>query len=177
MEDRQDIIGLANQAAELNAGSGRSVAEHFVKTHLPLKQAREALLDLNVVTRRKALFLLPLYGARETFNDLCRVLKSDASPVLKHEAAFLLGATGFKEAVILLTEAIENDPSDLVKHEAIEALGDLGFGDSVDTLVKLTAYRNDDVAETARIALAFVKAKAKTKDHRSGRTDYVSYSG
>ena len=106
---------------------------------------------LNIVARRKKIFAFKKNA--ESFKLLCKILKTDPSPVIRHEAAFVLG--NFKEKRVLphLFHSIKKDKSDLVRHEAIEALADVGIQTkSVQSLLKkLLKDKNPFIKDTAQM--------------------------
>jgi deoxyhypusine monooxygenase len=83
-----------------------------------------------------------------------KVLKLDNNALVRHEAAFSLGQLGLSSGIGALSDAVRSDPSFFVRHEAAVALGVIGSEDARKTLDGALSDENEEVRESAMVALA-----------------------
>lgn len=112
--------------------------------------------DLPLLLRVHAVCMLEHIGNEEAVATLCRVLKSDPSPLTRHEAAFTLGQLGFKSAAPALIEAMRRDESPIVRHESAVALSSLGDQSVIPHLEKAIEDKDEDVRNSALIAWEYL---------------------
>lgn len=108
----------------------------------------------DVVIRTRCICILADIGGEDAVERISQVLTNDNDALVRHEAAFSLGQLGFTSAVDALSKAIESDPSFFVRHEAAVALGVIGSEEARESLNKALKDKNEEVRESAIIALA-----------------------
>ena len=108
----------------------------------------------DVVIRTRCICILADIGGKDAIEHISQVLTNDKDALVRHEAAFSLGQLGFASAVDALSKAVECDPSFFVRHEAAVALGVIGSEEARESLNKALKDKNEEVRESAIIALA-----------------------
>jgi HEAT repeat protein len=108
----------------------------------------------DVVIRTRCICILADIGGKDAIEHISQVLANDKDALVRHEAAFSLGQLGFTSAVDALSKAVESDPSFFVRHEAAVALGVIGSEEVRESLNKALKDKNEEVRESAIIALA-----------------------
>jgi len=108
----------------------------------------------DVVIRTRCICILADLGGKDAIGHISQVLTNDKDALVRHEAAFSLGQLGFASAVDALSNAVESDPSFFVRHEAAVALGVIGSEVGRESLNKALKDKNEEVRESAIIALA-----------------------
>ncbi len=125
------------------------------------------LLDhKDFVIRTRAVCILVDFGGEDMVQYIDTVLRNDPNELVRHEAAFSLGQMGYRSGVKPLEYAVRNDPSFFVRHEAAIALGVIGSQDAKDTLQKALDDSNEQVRESALVALSnlhFMKKLSKNE--------------
>ncbi len=115
----------------------------------------ESLLDHeDYVIRTRSVCILASIAGEKVVESIGKVLKNDGNALVRHEAAFSLGQMGFTSGTKPLAEAVESDSSYFVRHEAAVALGVIGSEDARKSLVNALVDPNEEVRESAVIALA-----------------------
>lgn len=112
--------------------------------------------------RIQAVFHFLFDESPESFEVLGQTLSNDPSSIVRHEAAYILGEKANLLSISPLIKAIEYDPAIIVRHEAALALanlGTLGLPESEKVLIKLLNDPNEDVVDTAEIALQRLQMK------------------
>lgn len=115
--------------------------------------------------RIQAIFHHLFDNSDNSINVLANTLLNDPSPIVRHEAAYILGEKDNPLAVDALIRAIETDPHKIVVHEsalAIANLGNLGYPKSEVALKKLLQHPDEDVVDTAQIALQRLDTKMRS---------------
>jgi deoxyhypusine monooxygenase len=108
----------------------------------------------DVVIRTRCISILADMGGKDAIEHISQVLTNDKDALVRHEAAFSLGQLGFASAVDALSKAVECDPSFFVRHEAAVALGVIGSEEARESLNNALKDKNEEVRESAIIALA-----------------------
>lgn len=109
------------------------------------------------VVRARATCILAEIGGREYIPDLAMVLLRDENPIVRHEAAYSLGQLGYREAIPYLVQSMKNDPHPIVRHESAIALGVIGKEDPIPDLVDALKDANQEVVDSAVIALSNIE--------------------
>lgn len=109
--------------------------------------------DDNIVRTRAVCILADIAG-ENAVDPIGRVLKLDNNALVRHEAAFSLGQLGLTAGIGALSDAVRSDPSFFVRHEAAVALGVIGSEDARKTLDGALSDENEEVRESAMVALA-----------------------
>ena len=115
---------------------------------------KDLLTHDDVVIRTRCICILADIGGKDAIEHISQVLTNDKDALVRHEAAFSLGQLGFASAVDALSKAVECDPSFFVRHEAAVALGVIGSEEARASLNKALRDKNEEVRESAIIALA-----------------------
>jgi deoxyhypusine monooxygenase len=115
---------------------------------------KDLLAHDDVVIRTRCICILADLGGKDAIEHISQVLANDKNALIRHEAAFSLGQLGFTSAVDVLSKAVESDPSFFVRHEAAVALGVIGSEKARTSLNKALKDENEEVRESATIALA-----------------------
>jgi deoxyhypusine monooxygenase len=106
------------------------------------------------VVRTRAVCILADIAGENAIRPIGKVLKDDDNALVRHEAAFSLGQLGFTSGIDALSEAVRSDPSFFVRHEAAVALGVIGSEEARKTLKEALQDKNEEVRESAVVALA-----------------------
>jgi HEAT repeat protein len=117
------------------------------------------------VVRTRAVCILAGIAGENAIEPIGKVLKFDENPLVRHEAAFSLGQLGFTGGIAALSDSIRSDPSFFVRHEAAVALGVIGSEEARITLNYALNDENEEVRQSAVIALAnidYIKATNRT---------------
>lgn len=107
----------------------------------------------NVIRTRSVCILAEIAGEKAV-DPIGHVLLNDNNELVRHEAAFSLGQMGFTSGINTLSHAVLNDPSFFVRHEAAIALGVIGSEEARTTLEKALNDKQQEVKESALVALA-----------------------
>jgi deoxyhypusine monooxygenase len=106
------------------------------------------------VIRTRAVCILADIAGEKAVEPIGDVLLNDVDHLVRHEAAFSLGQLGYISGIDLLSKAVLLDPSFFVRHEAAIALGVIGSDLSRHTLRQVLNDKNEEVRESALVALA-----------------------
>ena len=106
------------------------------------------------IVRTRAVCILADIAGENAVDPIGRVLKLDNNALVRHEAAFSLGQLGLTSGIGALSDAVRSDPSFFVRHEAAVALGVIGSEESRKTLDGALSDENEEVRESAMVALA-----------------------
>jgi deoxyhypusine monooxygenase len=115
---------------------------------------RKLLKHGDYVIRTRSVCILADIAGEDAVGDISDVLLNDPDGLVRHEAAFSLGQMGFRSAVSALGKAVKNDRSMFVRHEAAVALGVIGSQDGRDILTEALNDKDEEVRESAIIALS-----------------------
>jgi deoxyhypusine monooxygenase len=115
---------------------------------------KEMLTHQDSVVRTRAVCILADIAGENAIRPIGKVLKDDDNALVRHEAAFSLGQLGFTSGIDALADAVKSDPSFFVRHEAAVALGVIGSEDARKTLDAALKDENEEVRESAVVALA-----------------------
>jgi HEAT repeat protein len=115
---------------------------------------KKMLTHQDSVVRTRAVCILADIAGENAIKPIGRVLKDDDNALVRHEAAFSLGQLGFTSGIKALADAVKSDPSFFVRHEAAVALGVIGSEDARKTLDAALKDENEEVRESAVVALA-----------------------
>ena len=140
----QTVHNIANKHLDSGASELRRVLSRRI--------VRSVLENGDVDERDTMCNLIGEFRLGEYSDLLVDVLKNDDSPCVRHDAAFALGRVGDPRRAPVLKRAALKDRSVLVRHEATLALAE--FGGVENILLRAERDRNEDVAETAGVALA-----------------------
>jgi len=117
------------------------------------------------IVRTRAVCILAGIAGENAIEPIGKVLKFDDNPLVRHEAAFSLGQLGFTGGIAALSDSIRSDPSFFVRHEAAVALGVIGSEEARITLNDALNDENEEVRQSAAIALAnidYIRATNRT---------------
>lgn len=117
------------------------------------------------VVRTRAVCILAGIAGENAIEPISKVLKFDENPLVRHEAAFSLGQLGFTGGIAALSDSVRSDPSFFVRHEAAVALGVIGSEEARITLNDALNDENEEVRQSAMIALAnidYIRATNRT---------------
>lgn len=106
------------------------------------------------VIRTRAVCILADIAGEKAVEPIGDVLLNDVDHLVRHEAAFSLGQLGYTSGIDLLSKAVLLDSSFFVRHEAAIALGVIGSELSRHTLQQVLNDKNEEVRESALVALA-----------------------
>lgn len=106
------------------------------------------------VIRTRSVCILAEIAGEKAVEPIGQVLLNDHDDLVRHEAAFSLGQMGFTSGINALSDAVLNDPSFFVRHEAAIALGVIGSEEARNTLEKVLNDKQQEVKESALVALA-----------------------
>ncbi len=120
----------------------------------------------SLLLRVHATCMLENVGGEEAVPVLCKILRTDSSALTRHEAAFTLGQLGYPSAIGALLEAMERDPSPIVRHESAVALSSIGDVRAIPYLEKATHDSDEDVRNSAVIALKYLRFLQRKHDSR-----------
>jgi deoxyhypusine monooxygenase len=126
------------------------------------KKFLEESPELPLLLRVHSVCMLEHIGNEAMVEPLCKILKSDESPLTRHEAAFTMGQLGYRSAVPALVEAMLHDSSPIVRHESAVALSSIGEDAVIAPLKKAIEDDDEDVRNSALIAfeyLTYLKTK------------------
>ena len=115
---------------------------------------KKLLSHQDSVVRTRAVCILADIAGENAISPIGKVLKDDDNALVRHEAAFSLGQLGFTSGIKALADAVRSDPSFFVRHEAAVALGVIGSEDARKTLDAALKDENEEVRESAVVALA-----------------------
>ena len=115
---------------------------------------KKMLTHKDSVVRTRAVCILADIAGEGAITPIGKVLKDDDNALVRHEAAFSLGQLGFTSGIKALADAVKSDPSFFVRHEAAVALGVIGSEDARKTLDAALKDENEEVRESAVVALA-----------------------
>ena len=143
--DRLELLG------EMEVRYEKKDKEYFVQ-----------LLDhTDFVIRCRAVCILVDMGGEDVVPYVAKVLKNDPNELVRHEAAFSLGQMCLRSGIKPLEDATRNDHSLFVRHEATVALGVIGSQDAKETLQKALQDSNEQVRDSAVVALSNLKFMEK----------------
>ncbi len=125
---------------------------------------RKLLKHDDYVIRTRTVCILADIAGEDAVEDISDVLLNDPDGLVRHEAAFSLGQIGFRSAVSALAKAVKNDENPFVRHEAAVALGVIGSQDAREILNEALNDKNEEVRESAVIALSNLDFMAKLRD-------------
>lgn len=106
------------------------------------------------VVRTRAVCILAGIAGENAIEPIGKVLKFDENALVRHEAAFSLGQLGYTGGIAALADSVRSDPSFFVRHEAAVALGVIGSEEARKTLNDALNDENEEVRQSAVIALA-----------------------
>ena len=112
--------------------------------------------------RIQAIFHLLFDESDGIIDIISHTLLNDPSPIVRHEAAYILGEKNSFLAIDPLIRAITTDKAVIVVHEsalALANLGSLGYPVSQHLLLDLQQSTNDDLVDTAEIAIQRLNMK------------------
>ncbi len=115
---------------------------------------RDLLTHHDNVVRTRAVCILAGIAGENAIEPIGKVLKFDNNALVRHEAAFSLGQLGYTSGVVALADCVRSDPSFFVRHEAAVALGVIGSEEARKTLNDALNDENEEVRQSAEIALA-----------------------
>ena len=115
---------------------------------------KDLLTHHDNVVRTRAVCILAGIAGENAIEPIGKVLKFDNNALVRHEAAFSLGQLGFTSGVVALADSVRSDPSSFVRHEAAVALGVIGSEEARKTLNDALNDGNEEVRQSAEIALA-----------------------
>lgn len=116
--------------------------------------------------RIQAIFHQLFDDSNNSIEILAYSLQNDPSPIVRHEAAYTLGEKQNKLCIEPLIQAIKNDSHKIVVHEAMLALANLGainYPESQTTILGQLHYPDEDVVDTAEIALQRLQMKIQNE--------------
>ena len=119
------------------------------------------VLDLSKTKEERIQAAFHLEDAKkdESIQSLCKALMTDPSPIVRHEFAFSLGETSHPDlASKYLMKAIEEDENIFVRHEAILALATLGRKEFIPFVENFLNDPEQEMAESAEVALQRLSA-------------------
>jgi HEAT repeat protein len=122
---------------------------------------KEMLDHHDNVVRTRAVCILAGIAGENAVEPIGKVLKFDENALVRHEAAFSLGQLGYTDGIAALAESVRSDTSFFVRHEAAVALGVIGSEEARKTLNDALNDENEEVRQSAVIALAnidYIKA-------------------
>lgn len=114
------------------------------------------------VVRTRAVCILAGIAGENAIEPIGKVLKFDENALVRHEAAFSLGQLGYTGGIAALADSVRSDPSFFVRHEAAVALGVIGSEEARKTLNDALNDENEEVRQSAVIALANIDYIKKT---------------
>lgn len=123
----------------------------------------EIILDLtrDQEERIQAAFQLENIADEKSIDALAKALEFDPSPIVRHECAFSLGETACPSlAGPPLMKAVEQDQNIFVRHEALLALGTLGDQKFIPFIEKFLSAPEEEIKESAQIALQRLRREA-----------------
>ena len=115
---------------------------------------KDLLTHQDNVVRTRAVCILAGIAGENAIEPIGKVLKFDNNALVRHEAAFSLGQLGYTSCVVVLADSVRSDPSFFVRHEAAVALGVIGSEEARKTLNDALNDENEEVRQSAEIALA-----------------------
>ena len=127
---------------------------------------KDLLTHHDNVVRTRAVCILAGIAGENAIEPIGKVLKFDNNALVRHEAAFSLGQLGYTSCVVVLADSVRSDPSFFVRHEAAVALGVIGSEEARKTLNDALNDENEEVRQSAEIALAnldYIKETNRTK--------------
>lgn len=122
---------------------------------------KDLLTHHDNVVRTRAVCILAGIAGENAIESIGKVLKYDKNALVRHEAAFSLGQLGHTSGIVALADSVRSDPSFFVRHEAAVALGVIGSEEARKTLNDALKDENEEVRESAMVALAnldYIKA-------------------
>jgi HEAT repeat protein len=122
---------------------------------------KELLNHHDKVVRTRAVCILAGIAGENAIEPIGKVLKYDKNALIRHEAAFSLGQIGHTSGIAALADSVRSDSSFFVRHEAAVALGVIGSEEARKTLNDALKDENEEVRESAMVALAnldYIKA-------------------
>jgi HEAT repeat protein len=122
---------------------------------------KELLNHHDNIVRTRAVCILAGIAGENAIESIGKVLKYDKNALVRHEAAFSLGQLGHTSGIVALADSVRSDPSFFVRHEAAVALGVIGSEEARKTLNDALKDENEEVRESAMVALAnldYIKA-------------------
>jgi HEAT repeat protein len=122
---------------------------------------KELLNHHDNIVRTRAVCILAGIAGENAIESIGKVLKYDRNALVRHEAAFSLGQLGHTSGIVALADSVRSDPSFFVRHEAAVALGVIGSEEARKTLNDALKDENEEVRESAMVALAnldYIKA-------------------
>jgi HEAT repeat protein len=162
-DKRSNVWCYVVQNKQIENGNMASISDTTVKFMSEMEKQyddknkeyfKNLLNHPNHVIRTRAVCILADIAGKDSVEPLSRVLEHDTDALVRHEAAFSLGQIGFPSSINALSRAVKSDPSFFVRHEAAIALGVIGSEKAREGLVMALGDENEEVRESALIALA-----------------------
>lgn len=152
----EELTGHPNRDVALTAViSLERLAMKTTGREINESEAEQIILNLlaHPEHRIQSAFRLMENGSDTAVETLIQALKQETDPIVKHEIVFSLGETASSVAEQALLEELKFDPNPFVLHETVLALGTLGNLSSESAIRSLLTHSNEDIVESAEIAL------------------------